>query len=643
MQPDHGRGGAELRAPARCRRRRRPRGPGRSSATRSSDVNSSELWVSLDPSADYDDDGGRRRGRSSTATRASTTRCSTYPQERIDDVLADAGRRRGQGPHRPRLRPGPANAPRRQADEVRDADRRRSTASTAPRVELPVQEPTLEVEVDLERAQALGVKPGDVRRAAATLLSGIEVGNLFEEQKVFEVVVWGTPETRTSLGNVATAAHRSPRTAPARSGSATSPTCGVTSSPTVIDTRTCRGTSTSGSTSRGRDVDAVGERHRGPHRRDRLPARVPRRAARRLPGPAVGAAGLHRPSLAAAVGIFLLLQAAFAQLAAGGGAVRGPAGSAGGRRGRHAHRRRPHLDRLARRLPRGVRAGRTQRVVLVERCQDLEDREGEPFGPELVRRAARERLAPTLHVGGRPRGWCFCRSSSSAAWPASRSCTRWSSSSSAGSSRRPCVNLLVVPALYLRFGARAREPGARSTWSLDLTEPPSADEAGLVTAYQHESTRRETVDDATYDVRAGWSSGLVAHRSRRSSGLCRDSPRARRARTEPVKLVEVEGSDVQQVVLTDQGGRAARHQDGRRSAEQGRRQGRARTPRSSTTPAAKTWAYTSPKPLTFVRAPITVDGIDGDDALLSAGPDAGTEVVTVGNGRAVRREQEIGH
>ena len=32
--------------------------------------------------------------------------------------------------------------------------------------------------------------PGDVRRAATSLVSGIEVGSLFEAQKVFEVVVY---------------------------------------------------------------------------------------------------------------------------------------------------------------------------------------------------------------------------------------------------------------------------------------------------------------------------------------------------------------------------------------------------------------------------------------------------------------------
>jgi Cu/Ag efflux pump CusA len=65
-----------------------------------------------------------------------------------------------------------------------------------------LEEETIEVEVDLEAAQALGLKPGDVRRTAATLLAGIVVGNLFEEQKVFDVVVWGSPELRETPEDV---------------------------------------------------------------------------------------------------------------------------------------------------------------------------------------------------------------------------------------------------------------------------------------------------------------------------------------------------------------------------------------------------------------------------------------------------------
>ena len=43
-----------------------------------------------------------------------------------------------------------------------------------------------------------------------------------------------------------------------------------------------------------------------------------------------------------------------------------------------------------------------------------------------------------------------------------------------------------------------------------------------------------------------------------------------------------------------------------------------------------TWVYTSPEPLTFIRTSIVVDSIDGDTAILSDGPPAGTLVVTVG-------------
>jgi hypothetical protein len=47
-------------------------------------------------------------------------------------------------------------------------------------------------------------------------------------------------------------------------------------------------------------------------------------------------------------------------------------------------------------------------------------------------------------------------------------------------------------------------------------------------------------------------------------------------------------------------------------------------------PNGETWTYTSPKPLVFVRHDISVDRIDGNRAILSTGPPAGTSVVTVG-------------
>ncbi|HEX3199613.1 MAG TPA: efflux RND transporter permease subunit, partial [Propionibacteriaceae bacterium] len=71
-----------------------------------------------------------------------------------------------------------------------------------PRVEGAATQPSIEIEVDLDKAQQVGVSPGDVRRAEATLLQGIQVGSVFEDQKVFDVIVLGTPATRSSVSAV---------------------------------------------------------------------------------------------------------------------------------------------------------------------------------------------------------------------------------------------------------------------------------------------------------------------------------------------------------------------------------------------------------------------------------------------------------
>jgi Cu/Ag efflux pump CusA len=67
------------------------------------------------------------------------------------------------------------------------------------RVEAQPLQPTIQVEVDLAAAEKRGIKPGDVRRGATTLVSGLTVGSLYQDQKVFQVVVVGTPQLRHDL------------------------------------------------------------------------------------------------------------------------------------------------------------------------------------------------------------------------------------------------------------------------------------------------------------------------------------------------------------------------------------------------------------------------------------------------------------
>jgi len=55
-----------------------------------------------------------------------------------------------------------------------------------------------------------------------------------------------------------------------------------------------------------------------------------------------------------------------------------------------------------------------------------------------------------------------------------------------------------------------------------------------------------------------------------------------------------------------------------------------------------TWVYTNPDGLTFVRASISVDDIDGDVARLSNGPAAGTAIATVGVAELYGAELGVG-
>jgi multidrug efflux pump subunit AcrA (membrane-fusion protein) len=55
-----------------------------------------------------------------------------------------------------------------------------------------------------------------------------------------------------------------------------------------------------------------------------------------------------------------------------------------------------------------------------------------------------------------------------------------------------------------------------------------------------------------------------------------------------------------------------------------------------------TFVYTNPEPLTFVRAPVVVDRIEGDRVALVEGPPAGTAVVIVGGAELIGIEFGLG-
>jgi hypothetical protein len=111
----------------------------------------------------------------------------------------------------------------------------------------------------------------------------------------------------------------------------------------------------------------------------------------------------------------------------------------------------------------------------------------------------------------------------------------------------------------------------------------------------------------------------------------------------PAALEAVEGSELARVILTPQAAKRLDIHTAPVTETGGAESARTAIPYAAIVYDAegKTWAYARPEPLTFVRVPITVDRIDGDEALLVDGPPTGTEVVTVGVAELYGTELEI--
>ena len=162
---------------------------------RATDVNTGQVWVNIDPKAD--------RETTVDAVEATITaypgmrgKLGTYLSTKLREALTgdpDSLTVRVYGNSLEIIRA--------KAEEIR-ALMAKIPGIENPRVELQVEEPSIEVKVDVDRAAGYGLKPGDIRRATSAMVGGITVGALFEDQKVFDVVVWGRPELRDNIDDV---------------------------------------------------------------------------------------------------------------------------------------------------------------------------------------------------------------------------------------------------------------------------------------------------------------------------------------------------------------------------------------------------------------------------------------------------------
>jgi CzcA family heavy metal efflux pump len=427
------------------------------------DVNSSEVWVSIDSGADYDatvasveDAVDRVRGVERDVV--------TYSSQKIRDVgaLTDGdnpvtgdGLDVLTGSDKPlvvRVYGQNQEVLRREADKVR-----RLVAGVDgvvdPRVAQPATQPTLEIEVDLEKAQSLGIKPGDVRRAEAALLQGIQVGSVFEEQKVFDVIVQGVPATRQSVSNVRNLLLDRPDGGHVRLGQVAD----VRTAQTPISVErdaVSRRLDVEAEVS-GRSLNSVANEIEDRLANVSFPLEYHAEVLQETTGEEINTTQMVAFGIAVALAMFLLLQAAFrswrlAVLAF----LTLPVALVGGVLAALIDGAELALGSIIGFLALFGLAAR-HGVVLIGRFQELE-RQGVSFGPEVVERGARERLAPiltaTLGVAVVMLPFAIA-----GAMPGLEVVSPMAIVILGGLVSSILLTLFVLPALYLRF-AGGREP-----------------------------------------------------------------------------------------------------------------------------------------------------------------------------------------
>jgi CzcA family heavy metal efflux pump len=155
-------------------------------------ANFGENWITIDPNADYDE----------TLAQIQEVVDSypglyhdvlTYFNERVDEVLAGSTE-----PIVIRIFGEDLEELRSEAQEIKHL-LAEIPGVAEEHVSFQEDVPQVDVQVNLAAAQRVGLTPGDVRRAAATLVNGEEVGDIFRTGKAYDVDVWSTPETRNSL------------------------------------------------------------------------------------------------------------------------------------------------------------------------------------------------------------------------------------------------------------------------------------------------------------------------------------------------------------------------------------------------------------------------------------------------------------
>jgi CzcA family heavy metal efflux pump len=426
-------------------------------------VNFGENWFSISPDVDYDET--LEKIEDVVKGHAGIFRnVETYLNERIDEVLTGTSEAFVVRIYGPDLK-----VIHNKADEVKDA-LKRIDGITDLHIQLQSEVPQIQVVVDMKKAAKYNLKPGDVRRAAATLLSGEEVGDLFIDGKAYDVNVWSTPETRHSVDDVKNLLIDTPHGGRVKLSEVADVAIHPAQSVVYRENASRRIDISANVDEKKADLGAVMREVQSKVEGIELPLGYYTKVEGEYAERQSAQRRMMLFAIGGCIGVFLILLASFnnTRLAILGFLTL-PSALVGGLLAAYFTGATITLGSLVGFLTVFGIAARNK-IMLINHYQHLEKHEGEVFGPKLALRGAIERLSPIL-MTALATGLALVPLVVAGDIPGHEIEYPMAIVILGGMVTSTLLNLFVVPSLYLRFGRGTKESAAEESIATSEQQP----------------------------------------------------------------------------------------------------------------------------------------------------------------------------
>ena len=406
-----------------------------------------ENWISVDKNVDYDDTLAKVH-RTVEGYPGLYRDVQTYLRERIKEVLTGTSESivvRIFGPDLPVLRD--------KADEISEKiGGINGLIDVSP--DFAEELPHVTVQLDLDKSQKYGLKPGDVRRQTSALLASEEVSDIFSAGKAYDVHVWSIPAARDSVSDV----RRLQIDTPGGGHVRLSQVADIKIAPTpnhIQRTQQSRRIDV-GANVEGRDLESAVEDVETRLAEVDMPPGYHAEVLGESTELNAAQDRLNTFGIGAAIAIFLLLQAAFGSVRLAALAfLLLPMALVGGVLAVKLGDGILSLGSLVGFLTVFGIAARNG-ILMISHFQHLEHKEGMRFGPELVLRGAKERLAPIM-MTALATGLALVPLAVAGSIPGHEIEHPMAIVILGGLVTATVMNLFVLPSLYLRFGKSRKE------------------------------------------------------------------------------------------------------------------------------------------------------------------------------------------